>query len=228
MTSTSSATSEYLEVGGATSYLARPTGAVTAGLVLIPTVSGINRFAREYADHLARLGYATLAWNQYPGTQDGLGGDEARAYAAKLTTRGCLDHLRACVDYVERDLSCSTVGMIGFCFGGRFTLLAAASDPRIAAAAAVYPSMHEAEEVTRAAEIRAPVQLVYPGQDHIVSRETFRALEANLYARSAPTTILYYPDAGHGFMHHPSPANDAATRAARPQIDAFLAASLTR
>jgi carboxymethylenebutenolidase len=227
---------ELAAVGGATSYLARPIATAKAGLVLIPTVAGVDDFARAYTDGLADLGYATLAWNPYPGTRETLPTEEARERVAALNDRDCLDHLTTCIDYLRATCGVTNVGTVGFCFGGRFVLLLAAHDRRISAASAVYPSLpsprfpyHAEDPVARASEIACPLQLVYPGRDHVTSRETFGALVTQLERRTAPTTVVEFPEAGHGFMHRPSPENDAATRASRPQIagflDAFLATS---
>jgi dienelactone hydrolase len=64
--------------------------------------------------------------------------------------------------------------------------------------------------------------MVYPGKDQVTSRPVFQALQALLQGRASDTSVLYYPDAEHGFMHVPSQTNDIATRDATPQIDAFL------
>ena len=215
-----------VEIGGATSYLARPRRTAKAGLVLVPTVAGLDRAAREYADRFAEHGIATLAWNQYAGTAEAPPSEEARARSAKLTDPECLAQLSTCVDTLHGEVAAAPVGAIGFCFGGRMVLLMAAADPRVQACVAVYPSVRDEAPVARAAEIRCPVQLIYPGQDHVTARSIFDALSTALYARTAPTTVLVYPEAGHGFMHRPNPANDAATRAAWPQIDGFLTAHL--
>jgi dienelactone hydrolase len=97
------------------------------------------------------------------------------------------------------------------------------------AAVACYPSIpvqlspgQDLEPIPAAAAIACPVQVAYPGRDIVTSRTTFEALQAQLQGRAAETSILYYPQAEHGFMHAPSPANDAATRTAKPQIFGFL------
>jgi len=69
--------------------------------------------------------------------------------------------------------------------------------------------------------------LIYPGLDHVTPRPVFEALQAMLQGRAVETSIIHYPDAEHGFMHTPSPANDAATRSATPQIYGFFDAHLS-
>src|SRR5207249_10266306 len=51
-----------------------------------------------------------------------------------------------------------------------------------------------------AADIRCPVQFIYPGQDHLTVRSTFVALRDALESRREASIIHVYPDAGHGFF----------------------------
>ena len=64
--------------------------------------------------------------------------------------------------------------------------------------------------------------VAYPGRDAVTRAPVFEALRVLLYGRSAETSILYYPEAEHGFMHAQEPANEAATKTARPQVLAYL------
>jgi carboxymethylenebutenolidase len=132
------------------------------------------------------------------------------------------------------DLKLTSVGVLGFCLGGRYVLMTAARDTRIKACAAAYPSIEsprlpnqEQDAVALAADIRCPVHIVQPGHDHVASVETYAALKETLNKRAAPTIWQYYPDAEHGFMHRKEPvANPAATVIASPQLVAFLKACL--
>ena len=222
-----------VDIGGASCFLSRPAGTVKAGLLLLPTYTGNDRFARDYADRLAELGFATLAWNPYLGTSDALPAEEARERVATLKDGACLEHLSICAGYLQDELRVPTIGTIGFCFGGRFSLLLAARDRRIAACVAVYPSIfspkaayHDEDAVAMAPTISAPVLLIAAGQDKVMTAEVRGPLSLALNDRSTPTAIVFFPEADHGFMHRPSPANDMATRLARPQINAFLEAHL--
>ena len=133
------------------------------------------------------------------------------------------------------DLALTSVGVLGFCLGGRYVLMAAAQDKRVKACAAAYPSIEnprlpnqEQDAVALAADIRCPVHVVQPGHDHVASAETYAALRENLHKRAAPTVWQYYPDAEHGFMHRKEPAaNPAASVIASPQLVAFLKACLS-
>lgn len=204
-----------------------------AGVVLLPTIFGVNPFVREYAASLAADGISTLIWDPYPDEPLPAGYDAARARGGQLRDTPSLDAMSICVDFLLGELRLDHVGTIGFCLGGRYCLLLAARDTRIGACASVYPSIpsprspnQEEDAVSRAAEIACPVQLLYPGRDHVTSNETFYRLQPMLQRREASTVVHLFPLAAHGFMHNDGPENHAADRQSRPLVTAFLQACL--
>src|SRR5262249_9468203 len=138
------------------------------------------------------------------------------------------------IDYMGSDLALTSVGVLGFCLGGRYVLMAAAQDKRGKACAPAYPSIenprlphHGQDAGPLAADIPCPVAVIQPGHDHVATVETYAALRETLHKRATPTMWQYYPDAEHGFMHRKEPAaNPAATVIASPQLVAFLKACL--
>ncbi|HZT51144.1 MAG TPA: dienelactone hydrolase family protein [Stellaceae bacterium] len=221
-----------VSLNGASGYLVRAK-TQRAGVVLLPTIFGVNPFVRDYAAALAADGISTLIWDIYPGEALPQGFDESRARAGKLQDPVALKAMTACVDFLKTELKIEHVGTIGFCLGGRFVFLLAARDRRIEACAAVYPSIREPrpanqpdDAVAIAGDVPCPVQLLYPGRDNVTSNDTFFRLQQSLQRRKAPTIVQYYPEADHGFMHNEGAANAVADRLARPQVSAFLAACL--
>ena len=213
---------------GASGFLVRAKSQ-RAGVVLLPTIFGVNPFVREFAASLAADGISTLIWDPYPDEDLPQGFDAARARGGQLRDTPSLDAMSICVDFLMGELRVDHVGTIGFCLGGRYGLLLAARDNRIGACASVYPSIHaprnanqEEDAVSRAAEIGCPVQLLYPGRDNVTSNETFYRLQQALQRRTAPTVVQLYPQADHGFMHNDGPENKIADRHARPLVTAFL------
>lgn len=222
--------------GGLPAYVATPEGAGPwPGVVVIHDLAGMTRDLRNQADWLSGAGYLAAA-------------PDLLARGSKVSCiRAILRDLRARhgpmfdeVDAVRswlaaRDDCTGTIGVIGFCMGGRYAPMVAARDKRIKACAAVYPSIEnprqpqQAEDaLALAAEITCPVLVVQPGHDHVASPETYAALKESLNKRSAPTIWQYYPDAEHGFMHRKEPAaNPAASVIASPQLVAFLRACLS-
>ena len=204
-----------------------------AGVVLLPTIFGVNPFVRDFAGQLATDGISTLIWDPYPGQALPQGFDDARARGHQLRDTSSLKAMTACVDFLKTELKIEQVGTIGFCLGGRYVLLLAAKDRRISACASVYPSIpmprsptQEEDAIALAAAIACPVQVLYPGRDHVTSNETFFQLQQALQKRSAPTVIHLYPQADHGFMHNDGDENRVADRQGRPAVTAFLQSCL--
>src|SRR6516165_4265084 len=222
--------SQDVKQSGLFGFLAQPDAPTKSGVVILPTIFGVNAFVRGYAETLA-----AAVWDHYEGLPLTTDYEESKARARKLSDGGMHAKVKKWIDYMTSDLALSSVGVLGFCLGGRYVLMAAAQDKRVKACAAAYPSIEnprlpnqEQDAVALAADIRCPVHVVQPGHDHVASVETYAALRENLHKRAAPTVWQYYPDAEHGFMHRKEPAaNPPATVIASPQLVAFLKACLS-
>ena len=223
-------TDHTIEIAGVRHYLARSATPTTAGVLLLPHVYGIDEFIQNFAEDLAKRGLTTLVWNPYPDLEMGAAFTDR---PPRPNDEATIKTLSGCMDTMASELGLTTVGTIGFCMGGRFTLLFGAREPRLRAAVACYASIpaqrsagQDIEPVPASAGIKCPVQVVYPSEDRVTPRPVFRALQSILQGRDVETSILYFPGAEHGFMHTPSPVNDAATVKALPQIHAFLSVHL--
>jgi len=226
--------SQDIKQSGLFGFLAQPDTPTKAGVVILPSIFGVNAFVRDYAETLARAGLAAAVWDQYDGLPLPADYEESKVRARKLSDGGMQTSVGKWIDHMLGDLALTSVGVLGFCLGGRYVLNVAARDHRIKACAAAYPSIEsprspnqEQDTLALAADIRCPVHIVQPGHDHVAKPETYAALKETLNKRAAPTIWQYYPDAEHGFMHRKEPAaNPAATVIASPQLVAFLKACL--
>jgi carboxymethylenebutenolidase len=215
-------------------YLAQPAAGARAGVLILPTIFGVNEFARGFADTLADTGLVAAVWDLNSGLPLTTDYQECIKRARTLTDASASRMIGQWIDALRADHGVSAIGVVGFCIGGRFALLQAARDKQIAACAAAYPSIEsprlanqEWDAVALSSDIGCPVAMLRPGHDHVSSPETYEALTGNLLKRSAATTVQTYPEAEHGFMHRPTPAaNVAATKLAAPQLIAFLKACL--
>jgi carboxymethylenebutenolidase len=213
-------------------YLAQPDAAGKGAVLVVPTIFGANAFVRGFAETLARAGLTAAVCDLYSGQPLPANYEEALARARKLNDAMVDDIEGRWLDHLQR--GSASLGLAGFCLGGRFVLIRAAQDQRIKACAAAYPSIdnpvqpNQSQDALKlAASIACPVHICQPGIDHVASPETYRTLRDALLGRSAATVIQYYPEAEHGFMHRKEPAaNPAATVIALPQVVAFLVACL--
>lgn len=223
---------ETITSGERGAYLARPADA-QAGVLLLPTVHGIDQYAKAYAQMLAEAGLATVIWEPFPEWPPA---ESREQRAARLATLSDATSLREMTDWLEWmlvELSLTKVGTAGFCLGGRYGLLLCARDPRIAACVSYYPTIEtpplpgqDEDVVALAAGISCPVHMIRAGKDHLTSEDVFRRLQTNLQSRVAPTIVQHYPDGDHGFMQRTGAANEAAIHLSTPQTIAFLKAAL--
>ena len=136
-------------------------------------------------------------------------------------------------DFMLGELSLTTIGAAGFCLGGRYGLLLAAREPRVAACVSYYPTIEtpplpgqNQDVVALATDILCPVHMIRAGKDHLTSEDIFQRLQNILQRRAAPTIVQVYPDGDHGFMQRTGAANETAIHLSTPQTISFLAAAL--
>ena len=110
-------------------YKAEPLGTSKGGLVVIQEIFGVNSQIRSTVDHFAGLGYAAIA----PALFDRVGKDIELGYnendfATGRETRGAITDEWITADIgaaVQAVASAGKVSVIGFCFGGYATFVAA-------------------------------------------------------------------------------------------------------
>ena len=172
--------SQDIKQPGLAGFLAQPDAPTNGGVVILPTIFGVNGFVRGYAETLARAGLAAAVWDLYEGLPLTTDYEESKSRARKLSDAGMQAAVKTWLDYMLDDLKLTSVGVLGFCLGGRYVLMTAARDTRIKACAAAYPSIEsprlpnqEQDAIALAADIRCPVHIVQPGHDHVASVETY-------------------------------------------------------
>lgn len=229
--------SERVPVGDLDAYQARPVDArPSGGMLLLPMVTGIGPQVRAFADEIAATGVITLTWDPWHGHSDeDLTPEELHARMGRLDDAAVRDEQTRLLDHMFGELGLARVGVIGWCMGGRYALLLAAHDHRLAGCVAYHPTIpaepaanHTEDAVAASARITAPVKLVYPGADALVPREVFDRLAAALNDRDAASSIAIFPGAEHGFMAAARQARDVnriATAISWPETLAFIQAT---
>ena len=227
-------TTNDLRLGSARAWVAPPRGRSGGGVLLYPTIFGINPPMRRFAGELAERGLTAVVWDPYRGEPLGDAIGEIIEQSKTVTDDAAVDDLRRIVDHMRSELGLERIAGIGWCFGGRIGLLSAALDDRIALLCSYNPTMlpitpievpgvgptskadhpgQTMDEMDLARRISGPVQVTRPEQDFTQPAE-YEALAAALFAREAPTFYEYYPGAEHGFSYTPGAANERAQRLA--------------
>jgi carboxymethylenebutenolidase len=217
---------------------AKPWGKCSAGVLLLPSAFGFGPGVDDQLTHLAEAGLAALAWNPYSAYDANLPREErSRISETVLMDADCLKEQSLWIGYMIEKLAMPNIGVLGFCMGGRMALLLAAQDSRVKAVSAFYPTMRDPRPANAidlppvADKIACPVQVHYPGKDHLTSHASLQRLRAALDARqsTAPAAVLHYPQGTHGFLgktREASPADYESGLTSWPVTTAFFNAAL--
>jgi carboxymethylenebutenolidase len=216
-------------VHGFIAHADKPVG----GVLVLPTITGVDQPMQAIAQQLADAGMTAMVWNPFAGdTSNPTDYPGLMARAGKLSDDLVNTHMAACVGHMRDALRLPAVAVLGFCLGGRYSLLLAAHDKRLAACVAFYPSVRvpmtpnqSRDALALAGEISCPVHLVHAGNDQVILFPTFLKLRETLEKRAVATMTQLHPGAVHSFMRpdlQSDPANASATRMSWPPALAFL------
>lgn len=198
----------YAEIEGKkiAGYLARPAGDRPApGILVIHEWWGLNDNIRSMADRLAGEGYVALAVDLYEGEAAEEREDAGRlARAARDNPERGAENLRQATAFLQEQ-GVTGVGVIGWCFGGSWSLEAALLMPSEIEAAVIYYGRVPTDP-TELEPLRAPILGLFGEEDGGIPPETVRAFEAALNELGKRASIHIYPGAGHAF------ANPSGTR----------------
>ncbi len=178
-------------------YLAEPDGVRPfPGVVMIHEAFGLDDVMRRQADRLAAAGYLTLAVDLYSdggprrclvATMRSLGSGEGRAFIDVATARA----------WLREDARCTgKVGVIGFCMGGAFALMAAKDS--FDAASVNYGQLPR--DLSGALEGACPMVANYGGKDRTLPGAAAK-LESALTSLGIEHDVKEFPTAGHAFMN---------------------------
>ncbi|MFP3940138.1 MAG: dienelactone hydrolase family protein [Thermoanaerobaculia bacterium] len=195
-----------------TGYFARPEGAEgpLPGLLVIHEWWGLNDNIRTMTERLAGEGYAALAVDLYGG-ETAESPERARELVQTVDEEQALRNLEAARGFLGERLGADgtgaggPVGVIGWCFGGGWSLQTALAMPEAVDAAVVYYGRPVTER-QELAELQAPLLGIFGAEDGSIPVETVRQMESTLGALGKPVEIHVYEGAGHAF------ANPSGTR----------------
>ena len=212
--------SETIRITGADgeeieAYLARPDGdGPRGGVVVIHHMPGYDRGSKEIVRRFAELGYdaimPNLYWREAPGASPDDAAATARAEGGVPDPRligdvgGAAAHLRSL------PTSNGKVGVIGYCSGGRQSVLAAcnldldaAVDCYGAFVTGTPPEgfpMRVTNLVDQLPNLRAPLLGLFGNDDQYPSPAQVDELEEALKANGKTYEFHRYDDAGHAFF----------------------------
>ena len=194
-------------------------------VLVLPDARGLHPYYVALAQRLAEAGFDALALDYY-GRTAGIAprGPEFvhRDHSARLTWAGLRADLAAAAAHLG-----GGVATVGFCVGGRFSLLAAA-EPSLGLerAVAFYPQLAGAARndteapLDTVGRLRCPVLGLFGGADALVPRA-----DVDAYARAVAgrdVEIVVYPGAPHSFFDRAHAEHADASADAWRRLVAFL------
>jgi carboxymethylenebutenolidase len=210
--------------------VARTREPASAGVAILPDVRGLHPYYERLAEHVADAGVHAIAIDPYGRTAGaehrGDGFDHAPHRAAALD-EGLRTDVRAAAEAL-RALGATSVVSMGFCFGGRGSLLQASQDS-VDGVIAFYgpPARREGEgpsPVDEAARglVRVPVLGLYGGADRGIPAADVGAYDRTLDAAGVEHRIVVYPDAPHSFFDRSMSEHAEACRDAWARVLGFV------
>jgi carboxymethylenebutenolidase len=223
-------------------YLAQPEGEERrGGVVVIHHMPGFDRGTKEITRRFAELGYdaicPNLYWREAPGASPDDAAATARANGGVPDERlvgdvgGAAAHLR------QLSASNGNVGVIGYCSGGRQSVLAAcnldlnaAVDCYGAFVTGTPPEgfpLRIGNLVDQLPNLRAPLLGLFGADDQHPSPEQVEELREILAREGKQFEFQSYEGAGHGFFSPDRPSyNVAAANDGWSRITAFFSEHL--
>lgn len=192
-------------------YRAMPTGKRGLPTVLVvQEIFGVHEHIKDVVRRLAKQGYVAIAPELYARQGDPTKytdtGALMKEIVSKVNDAQVMADLDATAAWAAKNGGGGKVGITGFCWGGRVTLMYAAHTSNVAAAVAWYGPTARAYFVGDktplevAAQIKAPVLGLYGGADGGIPNDTVEKMSAALKAAgNTRSDMVIFPDMPHAF-----------------------------
>jgi carboxymethylenebutenolidase len=199
--------------GAFPAYRAMPaSGGSFPVILVISEIWGAHEYIRDVARRFARLGYYAIAPELFARHGDAGKYTDTQLLIKEIVSKAndaqVLSDLDATVAFVKSEGkgNVDKLGITGFCWGGRITLMYAAHNPAVDAAVAWYGRVHtpnvpgDKPAMDVAANIKAPVLGLYGGADAGIPNDTVEKFFAALKsAGNTKSEVVIYPDTPHAF-----------------------------
>ena len=211
-------------IGGYLAVPAEPAGEHgRPGIVVIHPAGGLDAHTRDVTNRIANLGYVALGVDLFtreggPPPMDDMQAMMSRLFA--MSDETVLGDLEGAADLLRTREDCNgTVGCIGFCMGGRYTLLFACASNRLDAAVDCWggfidtatPDERSTPErpippLELADSLSCPLMAAIGAEDHNPSPQIGEQLRARAATSGQEVSVEVYEGAGHAFFadHRPS------------------------
>jgi carboxymethylenebutenolidase len=215
----------------------KPTTDATQAVIVLQEAFGVNEHIEDVCARLANEGYLAVAPHLFHRTGDPMLGYEdmslVREHMAALTQDEIrADLARALQSVDEAGVAPSQTGIAGFCMGGSIAV-AAAAEYDLGAAVTFYgggivePRFGFPPLAETAERMRTPWLGLFGDQDPSIPVDEVELLREAASRAAAPTRIVRYREAGHGFnCDRRDSYHEASAQSAWSEMTAWFAAHL--
>ena len=170
-------------------------------IIVIHEWWGLNDNVRAMANRLAAEGYIVLAIDLFGG-KVAVSPMEARQLMISVVEHPDLaaENIRQAYIFVDDTAGAPSIGSLGWCFGGGWSLNTAMLFPdKLDASVIYYGQVTEDEDKLR--PISAPILGLFAAEDRGIRVESVQAFEASLERLRKDFEIHIYPNVGHAFAN---------------------------
>ncbi|WP_036485682.1 dienelactone hydrolase family protein [Myxosarcina sp. GI1] len=173
------------------------------GIIAIHEWWGLNNNIKAMARRLAGEGYQVLAVDLYNGqTADSPDKASQLTETVSENPQVAKENLRLAYQYLVEQKQAPTMGSIGWCFGGSWSLQTALIYPEELDAAVIYygGQIGEATEA-ELATLNVPILGIFGAEDSSIPVATVTEFESTLDELNVPSEFHIYENAGHAFAN---------------------------
>jgi carboxymethylenebutenolidase len=201
-------------------YLAKPAGSGPwPGLIVIQEWWGLDAQTKSIADRFAASGYLAFAPDLYHGELAQLGDNQTATTLVQKYVGSASADLQKVFDAMKSHPQCTgKIGSVGFCFGGRMSLVLGTSRPVDAVCTFYGGGMQQVFDQVRS-HLRAPVLGLFGDKDVSIPVGTVQEFNKLLGEIGVEHEVIVYPNSGHAFfrdsdlsVYKPEAAKDAWVR----------------
>lgn len=201
-------------------------------MVILHDVRGLSEHYREIARRFANDGFFALAIDLY--SREGMpllpSMEAVFTWMQNLDDRRVLADIDGGVRFLlsRPEVRARSIGITGFCMGGRYALMSACTVAHLSACVSFYGMLRDAEKtelkpaspLDLAPQLSCPFLGLFGEDDGLIPRPDIKELESSLRKAGKTFQTKIYAGAGHAFMnearpdaYRPDAAKDAWSRA---------------
>jgi len=210
---------EMTQLNSISGYLAKPSGSGPhPALVVIQEWWGLDQQTKNIADRFADAGYLAFSPDLYHGELAQLGDDDRAIALVQKYAPGAPAELAQVYDALKAHPDCNgKIGSVGFCFGGRMSLMLGLQRPLNAVCTFYGGGMQQIFD--QLGNLHAPVLGLFGDKDQSIPVGTVEEFDKLLDQIGVEHEVVVYPHSGHAFfrdtdpeVYRPEAAKDAWER----------------